>query len=128
MYHQLFISQNRKNHVNCPKVSNCTHLKKKKYKKNKTLQQQNSCFFHDRRQYYFIDFYLAFYEIRYINEVNILGFPKWKSIWRKWGCFLVGCDQLHWVEKFKICCLPYFISTAGEKSLLRFFSFIFTGK
>lgn len=50
----IYITGTERTYVNCPKAPNCTHLLKK------IIQHQDSCFFHDRGQYYFIDFYLVF--------------------------------------------------------------------
>lgn len=50
----IYITGTERTYVNCPKASNCTHLLKK------IVQNQASCFFHDKGQYYFIDFYLVF--------------------------------------------------------------------
>ena len=47
----IYITGTERTYVNCPKASNCTHLLKK------IVQNQASCFFHDKGQYYFIDFY-----------------------------------------------------------------------
>lgn len=110
----IYVTRTEWTYLNCSKVSNSTRLLKKK------IYNTNCMFLLSWWKTILFYWFLSgpfMRSVRYIDKVNILHFPKWKSIWKKWAYFLVCCGQLHWVEKFKIRCLFYFIPAVGEKSL-----------